>query len=138
MPGLPGIPRHNATSLARALSILDLFEPWIPSLSATQIARSLCVRPGSLYPAPSTLERFGYLERRPDKRVRLALKLLERGHTILQSLDMYERARPALRDLARALSANAHVAVLHFEAPGNLPGAHRRESRRKPGDTSWN
>jgi DNA-binding IclR family transcriptional regulator len=26
---------------------------------------------------------------------------------------MYERARPALRDLARSLSANAHLAVLH-------------------------
>jgi DNA-binding IclR family transcriptional regulator len=92
---------------------LDLFEPSIPSLSATQIARSLRVRPGSLYPALSTLERFGYLERRPDKRFRLGLKLLERGHTILQSLDMYERARPALRDLARGLLANAHLAVLH-------------------------
>ncbi len=113
MAGLPGTPRYYATSLARALSILDLFEPSTPSLSATQIARSLRVRPGSLYPALSTLERFGYLERRPDKRFRLGLKLLERGHTILQSLDMYERARPALRDLARALSANAHLAVLH-------------------------
>ena len=105
--------RYNATSLARALSILGLFEPSTPSLSATQIARSLRVRPGSLYPALSTLERFGYLERRPDKRFRLGLKLLERGHTILQSLDMYERAKPALLELARALSANAHLAVLH-------------------------
>ncbi len=33
--------RYNATSLARALTILDLFEPAVPTLSATQIARSL-------------------------------------------------------------------------------------------------
>ncbi len=113
MPGLPQNPRYISTSLARALTILDLFEPTTPTLSATQIARGLRVRPGSLYPALSTLERFGYLKRRPDKRFRLGLKLLERGHTILQSLDVYERAKPALQALARALSANAHLAVLH-------------------------
>ena len=111
----PRTPRYNATSLARALTILDLFEPATPTLSATQIARRLRVRPGSLYPALSTLERFGYLERRPDKRFRLGLKLLERGHTILQHLDVYERAKPALRELAQALSANAPLAVLHQE-----------------------
>lgn len=113
MPVSPRSPRYNSTSLARALTILDLFEPGTPTLTATQIARSLRVRPGSLYPALSTLERFGYLERRPDKRFRLGLKLLERGHTILLHLDLYERARPALRQLAQALSANAHLAVLH-------------------------
>lgn len=113
MADLPHSPRYNATSLARALTILDLFEPATPSLSATQIARRLRVRPGSLYPALGTLERFGYLERRPDKRFRLGLKLLERGHTILLHLDVYERAKPALRELAQALAANAHLAVLH-------------------------
>jgi len=64
MPGLPQNPRYISTSLARALTILDLFGPSAATLSATQIARSLRVRPGSLYPALSTLERFGYLERR--------------------------------------------------------------------------
>jgi len=113
MTDWPRTPRYNATSLARALTILDLFEPSTPTLSATQIARRLRVRPGSLYPALSTLERFGYLERRPDKRFRLGLKLLERGHTILQHLDVYERAKPALRALADSLSANAHLAVPH-------------------------
>jgi DNA-binding IclR family transcriptional regulator len=113
MPGWPQAPRYNASSLARALTILDLFEPATPALSATQIARRLRVRPGSLYPALSTLERFGYLERRPDKRFRLGLKLLERGHTILLNLDVYERAKPALRALAERLGVNAHLAVLH-------------------------
>ena len=113
MTDWPRTPRYNPTSLARALTILDLFEPATPTLSATQIARRLRARPGSLDPALSTLERFGYLERRPDKRFRLGLKLLERGHTILQHLDVYERAKPALRKLAQAFSGNAHLAVLH-------------------------
>ena len=113
MTDWPRSPRYNATSLARALTILDLFEPATPTLSTTQIARRLRVRAGSLYPALSTLGRFGYLERRPDKRFRLGLKLLERGHMILQHLEVYERAKPALRALAQSLSANAHLAVLH-------------------------
>jgi len=113
MPDRPRPSRYNSTSLARALTILDLFEPETPSLTATEIARSLHARPGSLYPALGTLERFGYLERRPDKRYRLGLKLLERGHSILLHLDLYERAKPALRELAQTLSANAHLAVLY-------------------------
>jgi DNA-binding IclR family transcriptional regulator len=113
MPDRPRTSRYNSTSLARALTILDLFEPETPNLSATQIARSLRARPGSLYPALGTLERFGYLERRPDKRFRLGLKLLERGHTILLHLDVYERAKPALKELAQGLSANTHLAVLY-------------------------
>lgn len=76
MTDLPRTPRYNATSLARALTILDLFEPATPSPSATQIARRLRVRPGSLYPALSTLERFGYRERRPVKTI-TSLRRLE-------------------------------------------------------------
>jgi DNA-binding IclR family transcriptional regulator len=49
------------------LTILGLFESVTPALSATQIARRLRVRPGSLYPALGSLDRFGYSERRPDK-----------------------------------------------------------------------
>ncbi len=85
MTDWPRSPPYDATPLARAPTILDLFEPATPTLSATQIARRLRARPGSLYPALGTLERFGHLERRPDKRFRLGLKLLERGHTILQT-----------------------------------------------------
>ena len=81
----PRSPRYKASSLVRALTILNIFEPATLTLSATQIARRLRARPGSLYPTLSTLERFGYLERRPDKRSRLGLKLLERGHTIPQT-----------------------------------------------------
>jgi DNA-binding IclR family transcriptional regulator len=76
MTDLPRSPRYNATSLARALTILDLFEPATPSLSATQIARRLRVRPGSLYPALSTLERLGYRERRTAKTI-TSLRRLE-------------------------------------------------------------
>lgn len=111
MTDWPRSPRYHATSLARALTVLDLFEPSTPTLSATQIARRLRIRPGSLSAPLATLERFGYLERRPDKRFRLGLKLLERGHTVLQHLDVYEQAKPALRALANSLSANAHLAV---------------------------
>jgi len=72
MGDFPRRPRYHATSLARALTILDLFEPATPSLSATQIAHRLRVRPGSLYPALGTLERFGYLEKLGQEVIRAA------------------------------------------------------------------
>lgn len=105
--------RYNATSLARALTILDVFGPRTAALGVSEIARSLGARAGSLYPALSTLERFGYLERDSEKRFRLGLKLLERGHALLANTGLPERAKPVLRDLARRLTVNAHLAVLH-------------------------
>ena len=90
MPGWPQAPRYNASSLARALTILDLFEPATPALSATQIARRLRVRPGSLYPALSTLERFGYLDPAERRNILAGRELERRTPKIITNLKRLE------------------------------------------------
>ena len=71
-------------------------------------------RPGSIYPILHTLQRFGYLNREEEtKRYRLGMKFLVQAHHILGSLDIREQAKPVLRELARRIGVNAHLAILY-------------------------
>lgn len=106
--------RYLNTSLAKALTVLDLFNGARNGLTLTEVARATGVRPGSIYPIVHTLKRFGYLDRDPEtKRYRLGLKFLVQAHHILGSLDIREQAKPVLRRLARETAANAHLAILY-------------------------
>ena len=107
-------PRYLNTSLAKALRVCELFNGERSELSLSEMARAMGSRPGRIYPIVHTLLEFGYLERDPDtKRFRLGLKFLAIASQILSSLDIREKAKPVLRDLARNLSVNAHLAVLY-------------------------
>ena len=114
MTSPPANPRYINTSLAKALTLLDLFANAPGGLTLTEAARALRTRPGTIYPAVCTLQQFGYLDRDPEtKRYRLGLKILAQAHHILSSLDIRERAKPVLRRLARELECNAHLAILY-------------------------
>ena len=109
-----GKPRYLNTSLAKALRVCELFDGERAELSLSEIASALGSRPGSVYPIVYTLQSFGYLERDPDtKRFRLGLKFLALANHILSSLDIREKAKPVLKELARQLQVNAHLAVLY-------------------------
>ncbi len=106
--------RYLNTSLAKALGVLDLFNGAPNGLTLTEVARAMGARPGSIYPIVHTLQRFGYLDREEEtKRYRLGLKFLVQAHHILGSLDIREQAKPVLRQLAREIGANAHLAILY-------------------------
>ena len=106
--------RYLNTSLAKALRVCELFDGERAELSLSEIARALGSRPGSVYPIVYTLTEFGYLDRDPDtKRFRLGLKFLALANHILSSLDIRDKAKPVLRELARDLQVNAHLAVLY-------------------------
>ncbi|MGQ9478246.1 MAG: IclR family transcriptional regulator, partial [Candidatus Bipolaricaulia bacterium] len=91
----------------------ELFGPTVERLSATEIARRLGAVPGVIYPILYTLERYGYLERDGNKKYSLGLKFLERGNLILQQLDLRDKAKPYLKELANTYNVNAHLAVLY-------------------------
>lgn len=105
--------RYINKSLQKALTIVELFNTREGKLSATEIARKLGTTPGVIYPALYTLERYGYLERDGNKKYGLGLKFLERSNLILQQLDLRDKARPHLRQLADTYNVNAHLAVLY-------------------------
>lgn len=105
--------RYLNKSLQKAFSVIELFDGKVETLSATEIARKLGTTPGVIYPTLYTLEKYGYLVRDGNKKYSLGLKFLERGSLILQQLDIRDRAKPHLRELANTHNVNAHLAVLY-------------------------
>jgi len=106
--------RYINTSLSKALKTLALFNDERRELSLSEVARLLETQSGTIYPILYTLQAHGYLTRDLDtKRFRLGLKILTQANYLLSSLDIREQAKPILRGMARELSVNAHLAVLH-------------------------
>ena len=106
--------RYVVSALRKGLGVLDLFSEDRRALSLSEIARLTKTHPGSMYPTLYTLQQQGYLERDPTtKTYRLGLKLLAQANLLLASLDVREQAKPSLKNLARQLAANAHLAVLY-------------------------
>lgn len=105
--------RYTNKSLQKAFSVIELFDNRTEKLSATEIARRLGTAPGVIYPILFTLAKHGYLRRNGNKKYSLGLKFLERGNLILQQLDLRDKAKPYLRELADTHNVNAHLAVLY-------------------------
>ena len=100
-------------SLDRALRLLDLFDDAHIHLTASDIADLLGATRATIYPTLHTLVAHGYLDRDDQGRYVLGMKLVERSGEKLAHLDVRQIARGPLRELARQLGANAHLATLH-------------------------
>jgi len=100
-------------SVDRALRLLDLYCDQHVALTASQIASLLDTTRVTIYPTLNTLLARGYLDRDEQGRYVLGMKLVERGGAKLAHIDVRQVAQEPLRDLARRLGANAHLATLH-------------------------
>jgi len=100
-------------SLDRALRLLNLFDDAHVHLTASDIAELLATTRATIYPTLHTLLAHRYLDRDDQGRYVLGMKLVERSGEKLAHLDVRQIARGPLRELARRLGANAHLATLH-------------------------
>ena len=100
-------------SVDRALRLLGLFDEEHVALTANDIAGLLRTTRVTLYPTLNTLVTHKYLERDRQGRFVLGMKVVERGGEKLARLDLRQVAQERLRELARSLDANAHLATLH-------------------------
>lgn len=100
-------------SLDRALRLLDLFGDSRGSLTASEIAELLGTTRATIYPTLHTLMSHGYLDRDQQGHFVLGMKIVERSGQKLADLDVRSIAQEPLRNLARRLNANAHLATLH-------------------------
>ncbi|WP_295859760.1 IclR family transcriptional regulator [uncultured Oscillibacter sp.] len=73
-------------SLAKALKILSCFTIQEPVLGVTELAARIGVSKSNIHNILSTYTSMGYLERLPDGRYRLGLKILEYAFIINQQL----------------------------------------------------
>lgn len=99
-------------SVQRAIDILDLFEPGLPELGNTDIARALDIPKSTAAGLISTLEHNGYLDQNPDTRkYRLGFKLAERAGVLLEQFDLRQIAAPVLEDLRDRCNESVNLAV---------------------------
>lgn len=107
---MSGIP--NATAVERALAILDCLDNSKRGLNISELSRRLAIPKSSTHVIILTLERLGYVERKPDSlNYHLGLKAYGLGRGMVKNLSVAEIALPSLRVLVDQIHLPAHLAV---------------------------
>ena len=102
----------NATAVERALLILEYLDSSQRGLNISEIGRKLEIPKSSAHVIVVTLERLGYLARKPDSlNYHLGLKAYGLGRGMIRNLSIAELALPHMRVLVDQLHVPAHLAV---------------------------
>lgn len=100
----------GVSSLARGLSLLELFSPDDTEVSISELARRGGMPKSTTHRLVADLLRFGALERGRSG-VRLGVRLFELGHLVPDHRRLRELAMPFARTLAEATGLTANIAV---------------------------
>jgi len=118
-PAVPGRASLNAPRdpyrlqcLDRALAVLEYIGESDVPLSLAEICRSMSLHKSTAHRALMVLERGMLLERTPDDRFRLGLKLYTLGNRAVEQTDLRAQIQPSLRALSRRLGETVHLGVL--------------------------
>ncbi|MCL2894041.1 IclR family transcriptional regulator [Brenneria tiliae] len=100
-------------SVERALRILDLFDEYNVEIKITDISTQMGLHKSTLHSLLKTLQVAGYIDQnRENGKYRLGMKLVERGNLVVNSIDIREKARSYLLDLASQTGQTTHLAIL--------------------------
>lgn len=99
-------------SLAKALKVLSCFTIQEPVLGVTELAERIGVTKSNIHNILSTFQSMGYLERLPDGRYTLGLKMLEYAFIINQNLGYPKAIYDILMDTAEKIGE-----VVYFGLP---------------------
>jgi DNA-binding IclR family transcriptional regulator len=103
---------YQLHSLDRAVSVLDfLGESSIP-LSLAEICTRMGLHKSTAHRSLMVLERSGLIERTPENRFRLGLKLYQLGNRAVEQVDLRPRVQPFFRRLASQVRETVHLSVL--------------------------
>lgn len=110
--GGAGVDRLEATSaVQRAGRLLAALGTRRPSLgfSLTELSTVTGIHKATTLRLLSGLEKTGLVERGPDMRFRIGLRLVELSSAYLDDLDLVEQARPILQQLAADTQETVHL-----------------------------
>lgn len=97
-------------SVAKALQILELFDPSNSELSLSQMSKKLGWPKSTLSNFVRTLEYEGYLSRNPvSQNYYLGIKLMELGYNMRSNLSIVHYAIPCMEDLCEQTHANIYL-----------------------------
>lgn len=103
---------QNASSVERALAILECLDGTRRGLNISEISRKLSIPKSSAHVIMVTLERLGYVQKRGDSlHYTLGLKAYGLGLGMVKSLSISEAALPHMRALTNQLHLPSHLAV---------------------------
>ncbi len=106
----------HATSVERALAILEFLDGARRGWNISEISRKLQIPKSSTHVLVRTLERQGYLKREPGSRgYTLGLKLYGLGRGVMRNLSLPSQALPAMRALSEQTGLTVHLAVLDVD-----------------------
>ncbi|MGY1689622.1 IclR family transcriptional regulator [Geodermatophilus sp. SYSU D01105] len=101
----------SATAAGRVLAVLDAFGPAHPTLTLSEISRRSGLALSTTHRLVGELRAWGALERGPDGRYGIGLRLLELGALAPHGLQLRELAVPYVDDLHQATRANVVLGV---------------------------
>lgn len=100
-------------SVERALQILDLFNEQATELKITDISKQMGLSKSTLHSLLKTLQLHGYIDQNPENgRYRLGMKLVERGHFVVGTMDIRQTAKGWLTDLSQRTGQTTHLGIL--------------------------
>lgn len=100
-------------SVERALQILDLFNEQATELKITDISKLMGLSKSTLHSLLKTLQHHGYIDQNPENgKYHLGMKLVERGHFVVGSIDIRQKAKIWLTDLSRRTGQTTHLGIL--------------------------
>jgi IclR family transcriptional regulator, pca regulon regulatory protein len=106
-----GSDREIVNSVLRAFDVLKAFGRHTPRMTLSEVADSADMSRASARRFLLTFVQAGYMET-DGKRFYLTPKLLELGHSIVSSTNIWETARPVITELSERLGESCYGAVL--------------------------
>jgi DNA-binding IclR family transcriptional regulator len=103
--------KERMTAGQRMLAVLEVFGPDDLSLTLSEISRRSGLTLSTTHRLVGELRDWGALDRAPDGRYSVGLRILELGSLTPRGLRLREVALPYLGDLQHATNANVHLAV---------------------------
>ncbi len=102
----------NATAVERSLAILEHLDSSRRGQNISEISRKLNIPKSSAHVIILTLERLGYVEKRPDTlNYTLGLKAYGLGLGMMKNMSVSKVALPQMRVLVNDLHLPAHLAI---------------------------
>jgi DNA-binding IclR family transcriptional regulator len=103
---------YQLHGLERAVSVLEVLSESQAPLSLAEICRRMNLHKSTAHRSLMVLERSALIERTPENRFRLGLKLYELGNRAVEQIDLRARVYPFFRRLAMDVRETVHLGVL--------------------------
>lgn len=118
--------KYFSTSLEKGLKILSLFSTDAPSLTQSEISRTIGVNMTSTYRFVNTLVRLGFLEKdAKTKELRLGMRSLALGANIIRTIDELR----LIKGVVDKVHSNHNITIdVVFAIDGNLVRTYHRQA----------